>query len=186
MGPRRESNLRTRLRSRPECGKDRSYGEGPLTCGFCSGGCRLCRRLTPSSARSAGKLRADPDGAVTMASLNYRRGAWELRYRPRDRRERSERFPGPPTKRPPEAALDRKADLERELRRGTFVPREERDITFRVYYERWLAARHVSAAREYTDEGRARCTCCRSGATGHCRASARPTSTTGSSGPKVR
>jgi len=91
-----------------------------------------------------------------MASLKYRRGASELRYRDRDRRDRSERFPGPHTRRPPEAALDRKAHVERELRGGTFVPREERDVLFGVYYERWLAARHVSAVREYTDEGRAR------------------------------
>ena len=61
-----------------------------------------------------------------------------------------------PTWRPPEAALERKAEVERELSRGSFVAREEREVTFGVYCQRWLASRQISEARAYTDEGRAR------------------------------
>jgi integrase len=91
-----------------------------------------------------------------MASVGFRRGGWELRYRDRDGRQRVERLPGPAGRRPPEAVLDRQADVERELRRGTYVSREEREVTFAVYYERWLASRQISSARAYTDAIRAR------------------------------
>ena len=92
-----------------------------------------------------------------MASLGYRRGGWELRYRDDAGRQRVERFPAPSTtRRPPEAAVDRKAEVERELRRGSYVAREEREVTFGVYYQRWLASRRISSARAYTDEIRAR------------------------------
>ena len=92
-----------------------------------------------------------------MASLGYRRGGWELRYRDYGGRQRVERFPAPEDRRrPPEAALDRKAEVERELRRGSYVAREEREVTFGVYYERWLASRQISSSRAYTDAIRAR------------------------------
>ena len=52
--------------------------------------------------------------------------------------------------------MDRKAEVERELRRGSYVAREEREVTFGVYYERWLAARQISSSRAYTDAIRAR------------------------------
>ncbi len=66
-----------------------------------------------------------------MASVGFRRGGWELRYRDRDGRQRVERFPGPAGRRPPEAVLDRQAEVERELRRGSYVSREEREVTLR-------------------------------------------------------
>lgn len=92
-----------------------------------------------------------------MASLGYRRGGWELRYRDDAGRQRTERFAAPAAaRRPPEAALDRKAEVERELRRGSYVAREEREVTFGVYYERWLASRRISKARAFTDANRAR------------------------------
>lgn len=92
-----------------------------------------------------------------MASLGYRRGGWELRYRDDAGRQRTERFAAPAAaRRPPEAALDRKAEVERELRRGSYVAREEREVTFGVYYERWLASRRISKARAFTDASRAR------------------------------
>ncbi len=37
-----------------------------------------------------------------MASIGYRRGGWELRYRDDQYNQQVERFPAPPTKRPPE------------------------------------------------------------------------------------
>lgn len=91
-----------------------------------------------------------------MASLRFRAGGWDLRFRDRAGRERTERFSGGTSKRPPEAALDRKASLERELRHGTYVEREEREATFADYYARWLAGRQISATRAHTDEIRAR------------------------------
>ena len=92
-----------------------------------------------------------------MASVGFRRGGWELRYRDYGGRQRVERFPAPEDRRrPPEAALDRKAEVERELRRGNYVAREEREVTFGVYYERWLASRQISSSRAYTDAIRAR------------------------------
>jgi len=91
-----------------------------------------------------------------MASLGYRRGGWELRYRDRRGRQRVERITGPAARRPPEAALDRKAAVERDLRHGSYVPREEREATFGDYYARWDRSRRVSATRRYTDESRAR------------------------------
>ena len=53
-----------------------------------------------------------------MASLRHRAGGWDLRYRERTGKERTERFRGGTARRPPEAALDRKAEVEMELRRG--------------------------------------------------------------------
>lgn len=91
-----------------------------------------------------------------MASLGYRRGGWELRYRDHAGRQRVERFPARPSRRPPERALDRQAEVERDLRRGSYVAREEREVTFGVYYQRWRASRRVSATRAYTDDSRAR------------------------------
>ena len=37
--------------------------------------------------------------------------------------------------------LERKADLERQLRRGRYVSPEERNTTFGEYYLRWQAGR---------------------------------------------
>lgn len=91
-----------------------------------------------------------------MASLSYRRGAWELRYREPSGVARTERFPGRSTKRPPEPAVDRKAEVERDLRRRTYVPREAREARFVDYFDRWWDARRVSRTRAYTDESRAR------------------------------
>lgn len=92
-----------------------------------------------------------------MASISYRRGGWELRYRDRRGRERTERFTGPARRRPPDEVLERKADVERELRRGRYVSPEERNTTFGEYYVRWQAGRRpISATRQYTDENRAK------------------------------
>jgi integrase len=92
-----------------------------------------------------------------MASLRQRAGGWDLRYRDLDGRERTERFVGEPGRRkPPEEAIDRKAKVERELRRSTYVTREERQATFGEYFDQWWAARRVSATRTYTDTQRAR------------------------------
>ena len=91
-----------------------------------------------------------------MASLSYRRNGWELRYREPSGVERTERFPGRSTRRPPEAALDRKAEVERGLRRSSYVSREAREVRFAVYFDDWWATRRVSRTREYTDESRAR------------------------------
>jgi len=91
-----------------------------------------------------------------VASLYFRRGAWELRYREPSGKQRCERFAGGTTRRAPEEALDRHADVERDLRRNRYVPREAREARFEEYFERWWAARRVSRSRTYTDLGRAR------------------------------
>lgn len=90
-----------------------------------------------------------------MASLRFRSGGWDLRYRERDGSERTERFRGGSVRRPPESALDRKAEVEMELRRGRYVPREKREVRFADYYAPWAAARQISASRRYTDDQRA-------------------------------
>ena len=91
-----------------------------------------------------------------MASLVWRRGGWELRYRDRSGREQTERFRGPETRKPPSEAVERKHEVERDLRRGTYVPIHERRVTFGEYYDRWRARRRVSATRAYTDDNRAK------------------------------
>ena len=91
-----------------------------------------------------------------MASLTWRRGGWELRYRDRSAREQTERFRGPQTRKPPAEAVERKAEVERDLRRGSYIPVHERRVTFGEYYERWRAGRRVSATRAYTDDNRAK------------------------------
>ncbi|HTW21370.1 MAG TPA: site-specific integrase [Mycobacteriales bacterium] len=91
-----------------------------------------------------------------MASVVWRRGGWELRYRDRSGREQTERFRGPQTRKAPAEVVERKAEVERDLRRGTYVPVHERRTTFGEYYDRWHAHRRVSATRAYTDEGRAK------------------------------
>lgn len=90
-----------------------------------------------------------------MASLRYRSGGWDLRYRERSGKERTERFRGGSTRRPPPAALERKGAIEAQLIRGTYVSRDLREQTFRVYYERWVASRQISATGKYTDDQRA-------------------------------
>ena len=90
-----------------------------------------------------------------LASLRFRSGGWDLRYRERDGSERTERFRGGSERRPPESALDRKAKVEMELRRGRYVPREKREVRFADYYAPWAAARQISASRRYTDDQRA-------------------------------
>ncbi len=75
--------------------------------------------------------------------LGYRRGGWELRYRDRRGRQRVERIAGPAARRPPEAALDRKAAVERDLRHGSYMPREEREAIFGDYYARWDRSRRT-------------------------------------------
>jgi hypothetical protein len=76
-----------------------------------------------------------------VASLSFRRGAWELRYRDRAGRQRTERFHGGTVKTAPEPALDRKAEVERDLRRDSHVPREARQARFAEYFDKWWAAR---------------------------------------------
>jgi integrase len=90
-----------------------------------------------------------------VASLRYRAGGWDLRYRERSGKERTERFRGGTTKRPPAAALERKGAVEAQLVRGTFVSRDLRERPFRFYYDRWADARRISASRRYTDDQRA-------------------------------
>jgi integrase len=93
---------------------------------------------------------------AVMASVSYRRGGWELRYRDRRGNEHTERFAGPLRKRPPAEAVDRKAAVEHELRHGRYVAPEERRVTFAEYYQRWQRGRRpVSATRQYTDDNRA-------------------------------
>jgi integrase len=91
----------------------------------------------------------------TLAGLSWRRGGWELRYRDRTGRDQTERFPGPQTRRPSVEATERKAQVERDLRRGTYVPISERRVTFGAYYEQWHRTRRVSRTRAYTDDNRA-------------------------------
>ncbi|HTY71919.1 MAG TPA: tyrosine-type recombinase/integrase [Actinomycetes bacterium] len=90
-----------------------------------------------------------------MASLRRRAGGWDLRYRERSGRQRTERFQGGTARTPPEAALDRKAEVELELRRGRYVPRERREVAFADYYLPWAAARQISRSRRFTDDQRA-------------------------------
>ena len=91
-----------------------------------------------------------------MASLTWRRGGWELRYRDRSGREQTERFRGPQTRKPPAEATERQHEVERDLRRGTYIPIHERRVTFGEYYDRWHARRRISATRAYTDDNRAK------------------------------
>ena len=90
-----------------------------------------------------------------MASLRYRAGGWDLRYRERSGKERTERFTGGSPRRAPRPALERKAAVETGLHRGTYVPREEREALFETYYQRWLGSRQVSQTRVFTDAQRA-------------------------------
>ena len=85
-----------------------------------------------------------PPQRASCHGLSYRRGAWELRYREPSGVERTERFAATSTKRPPEEALDRRADIEQSLRRHRYVPREGREALFKDYLDRWWAARRVS------------------------------------------
>jgi integrase len=91
-----------------------------------------------------------------MAHIGYRRGGWEIRYRDPRGRQRVERFPGPPGRRPPADATERLATIERQLRWREFVSPEERGVTFGELYERWARTRRVSETRRHTDESRAR------------------------------
>lgn len=90
-----------------------------------------------------------------MASVRYRLNGWELRYRDRDGRERTERFAGGTARRPPAQLTARRAEVEAQLRSGTYVPREDREAPFRSYFDRWWAARRVSETRAFTDGQRA-------------------------------
>jgi integrase len=92
---------------------------------------------------------------VDVASLRYRAGGWDLRYRERDGKERTERFKDGTPRRAPRSALERKAEVETGLHRGTYVPREEREALFETYYQRWLGSRQVSQTRVFTDAQRA-------------------------------
>ncbi|HET6818878.1 MAG TPA: tyrosine-type recombinase/integrase [Mycobacteriales bacterium] len=91
-----------------------------------------------------------------MASLAWRRGGWELRYRDPAGRQRVERFPGEQTRKPPREATERLAAVERQLRWREYVGPEQRAVTFAEYYERWAAARQISRSKQYTDDGRAK------------------------------
>jgi hypothetical protein len=70
----------------------------------------------------------------------WRRGGWDLRYRDRSGREQTERCRGPETRKPPAEPVEGKHEVERDLRRGTYVPIHERRVTF----DRWHARRRVS------------------------------------------
>jgi len=91
-----------------------------------------------------------------MASLAWRRGGWELYYRDPSGRQRVERFAGPNRRKPPAEASERLAAVERQLRWREYVGPEQRAVTFREYYDRWDAARQISATKRHTDEGRAK------------------------------
>jgi integrase len=91
-----------------------------------------------------------------MAALAWRRGGWELRYRDRTGKEQTERFKGPQTRKPPVEVTDRRYEVERDLRRGMYMPVSERRVTWGEYYERWHRARRVSATRAHTDDNRAK------------------------------
>jgi integrase len=101
-------------------------------------------------------VKIDDLGGLAVATFRRRAGGWDLRYRERDGRERTERFRGGTERRPPAEALERKAEVESALRRGTYVSREQREVTFAVYYERWAEARQISSTRRFTDDQRAR------------------------------
>jgi hypothetical protein len=88
-------------------------------------------------------------------SLRYRSGGWDLRYRERSGKERTERFRGGSAKRPPPAALERKGAVEAQLIRGTYISRDLRERAFRSYYDRWANTRQIGASRRYTDDQRA-------------------------------
>ncbi|HVV29498.1 MAG TPA: hypothetical protein VHC41_01330, partial [Mycobacteriales bacterium] len=90
-----------------------------------------------------------------MEAVSWRRGGWELRYRDRHGKQHCERFKAPQTRRAPDVVLERKAQVERDLRRGTYVAVEERRVNFGEYYQRWHATRRISATRGYTDDMRA-------------------------------
>jgi len=90
-----------------------------------------------------------------MASLRYRANGWDLRYRDREGRQRTERFSGGTVKRAPVEALERKGELEAQMYRGTYVAREARETPFKIIYHRWSASRQVSATRRHTDLQRA-------------------------------
>lgn len=90
-----------------------------------------------------------------MSSLRYRANGWDLRFRDRDGRQRTERFAGGTPRRAPTAALERKAEVELQMYRGSYVAREERETPFRLLYQRWWDSRQVSATRRYSDAQRA-------------------------------
>lgn len=90
-----------------------------------------------------------------MSSLRYRANGWDLRFRDRAGRQRTERFSGGTPRRAPTAALERKAEVDLQMYRGNYVAREERETPFRVLYQRWWDSRQVSATRRYSDAQRA-------------------------------
>jgi len=59
-------------------------------------------------------------------------------------------------RRPPQEALERKAEVESQLYRGTYIAREDREMPFRLCYERWWASRQISETRRHTDAQRAK------------------------------
>lgn len=80
-----------------------------------------------------------------MASLRYRANGWDLRYRDKEGIERTERFTGGTLRRAPVEAQERRAEVEAQMFRGTYVTREDREVPFRVIYQRWWATRQISA-----------------------------------------
>ncbi len=54
-------------------------------------------------------------------------------------------------RRPPQEALERKAEVESQLYRGTYIAREDREMPFRLCYERWWASRQITETRRHTD-----------------------------------
>jgi len=90
-----------------------------------------------------------------LSSLRYRANGWDLRFRDRDGRQRTERFAGGTPRRAPTAALERKAEVELQMYRGSYVAREEREMRFRLLYQRWWDSRQVSATRRNSDAQRA-------------------------------
>jgi integrase len=90
-----------------------------------------------------------------MASLRYRNNGWDLRYRRRDGKHCCERFRGGTAKRAPQEAFERKAEVEAQLYRGTYVAKEDREALFGLYFQRWWDGRQISETRHHTDLQRA-------------------------------
>jgi integrase len=90
-----------------------------------------------------------------VASPRYRANGWDLRYRDKEGVERTERFTSGTSRRAPVEAQERRAEVEAQMFRGTYVTREDREVPFRVIYQRWWATRQISATRRHTDAQRA-------------------------------
>src|SRR3954464_3671797 len=100
-----------------------------------------------------------------MSSLRYRANGWDLRFRDRDGRQRTERFAGGTLRRAPTAALERKAEVDLQMYRGSYVAREHREERFRLLYQRWWDSRQISERGDTPTPSAATSTSCRTGVT---------------------